>query len=916
MKKQLWLLGIITLAIVVIKIAFLNLYSEWLWFDAFGKAALWQQIFQAKTIIFLLFSSVSLFFLGINYAIAQKIVVKMKSLAPNRFNNPLADALNSLFSASAQMPLKLYRAILFLGMILVSVGIGISAQNQWQTIFAFFNQTAFQLQDPIFHKDISFFIFSLPYFQLIYQLLLAILVVSIGLSIWIYFSNQILALIANTTLKTNAMKTHLFILMSLGLAVIAFGRWLKTFSILYSQAGIVFGAGFTDINAVLPAYWLIFILTGITAILFLIGAFRKTIIVPCAALVILIAVSFIGTTLMPTLVQKLVVAPNELQKEKPFITNNIQLTRAAYGLNQIQDVEFPGKDTLTYKDIQNQPGVINNIRLWNPSPLKQTMSQLQEMRPYYQFLNIDDDRYSIQNTLRQVYLSARELDVEQLPIQAKTWVNSHLIYTHGYGLCMSPVNMVSAEGLPHFFIKDLPPTSSMGITMTRPEIYFGEKTVNYVLVNTLEKEFNYPQGNTNVYTHYESNGGIVLNTWLKRIIFSIKFSDFNLLISPQVTQQSRLLYNRDIRSIAYTLAPFLRFDNDPYLVVSESGRLIWIMDAYTTSAYFPYSEPITRNRFTAPAFNYIRNSVKITIDAYTGAINLYIADSTDPIIRTLAKIYPSLFEPISNMPRDIQAHIRYPKDLFTVQAAMLRTYHMTDPQVFYNREDTWDFPRETIDGTEQTMPAYYMVTKLPEDQKESFVLMLPFTPKGKNNMIAWLSVKCDPETYGKARVYKFSKERTVYGPVQIDSRIDQDTEISQKLTLWGQSGSRVIRGNLMVIPVNDSIIYIEPIYLQSTQSKLPEFKRIIFSYNDRIVMAETLDSAIQTTFSDLSAAKSIKTDESTPKPTNITALIQTLANEFQAFKAQLKQNNWIKSGEKMQAVDQLIQNLVKYSNTK
>lgn len=918
MQKRSFILFIVLFFLFfVFKYLYLNLYTDFLWFESFGKAFVWLTAMKGKWIVFTSFFSFSFLFILFNYWIAQRISISLKQVSVETSQNPIADFVQQLsslpvFKNSLYYPVKIYRIGMAVLLIFISSLFGISFQNYWHEIYLYFYQKPFHLMDPIFHKDVGFYIFSLPFFQHIYGYLFSLLVVTLLVSLWIYISKNILVLFLNGTLGFNKIKAHLFILFSALFGVITFGKWLKLYSILYSTHGVIFGAGYTEIHARLFGYKVMMVFALIAALLFLIYAFKRKGLFPFYFILLMIFASLLLEGLYPAMIQKFIVAPNELKNETPYISNTIQFTRIGYGLQNVEEVVFPVKYNLSYQDIVNNQVIINNIRLWNPEPLKQTVSQLQEIRPYYQFLNIDDDRYTIRNTLQQVYLSAREMDINQLPSQAQTWVNRHLVYTHGYGLCMSAVNEVTSEGLPYFLIKDFPPTSSIGITVTQPEIYFGEKTFNYVVVNTKEQEFHYPQGNDNVYNHYAGTGGILLDNLFKQLLFSINFGDLNLLISPQITSQSRILFQRDIKTIVRKIAPFLTFDSDPYLIVTKEGKLFWVLDAYTTSDAFPYSEPIQTNL----PLNYIRNSVKIIINAYDGAIQLYVADPTDPILQAYAQIYPDLFMGLEKMPKDIQDHLRYPKDLFALQAEVFKTYHMTDPQVFYNREDIWDIPMENQDGVEQEMPPYYIVTQLPKEPAESYLLMLPFTPHHKNNMIAWLSVKCDVKNLGQLKVYQFPKERTIYGPVQLESRIDQDTEISQKLTLWGQLGSRVIRGNLMVIPVEESLIYVEPIYLQSTQSKLPEFKRVIFSYNDSIIMDETLDMAIRKTFQQYGNVPAQKNVKSSQLPETSSAqlmnLIKSLGAEFENFKNQAKNGNWVQFGEGLKTVDQMIQKLGRY----
>ena len=525
----------------------------------------------------------------------------------------------------------------------------------------------------------------------------------------------------------------------------------------------------------------------------------------------------------------------------PFIKHNIAYTQAAYQLNNINEIDVNYEKMLTSFNDDAFNSTLNNVRLWNPGPLKSTLKQLQEIRLYYEFKNIDIDRYMIDGAPQQVMLSVRELDINQISQQAQTWVNKHLIFTHGYGLCMVPVNQFNEEGLPELLIRDIPPVSKADITVSRPEIYFGESTNHYVIANTKQKEFDYPKDNENRYTHYNGSGGIKLNSIFKRIVYAIKLKDIKLLISQNIHSRSRLMYDRNVHQIPRKITPFITYDNDPYIVINKDGRLIWMLDGYTSSEKFPYSTPYARR------INYIRNSVLATVDAYTGETHFYIKDNNDPIIKAHASMYPNLFKSIDDLSPDLRSHIRFPKGLFKITSKVFNTYHMNDPQVFYNKEDVWTFPTETYDtDTGITMEPYYMYVQNPKSGAFEYVMMMPLTPSNKNNLVSILTASCDPGNFGEMTVYKLPKQETVYGPLQIESRIDQNTEISKDLTLWGQVGSRVIRGNLMVIPYKNSILYVEPIYLQATQSKLPELKRVIVAFGDKVTMSPSIYEGIAT----------------------------------------------------------------------
>ena len=520
------------------------------------------------------------------------------------------------------------------------------------------------------------------------------------------------------------------------------------------------------------------------------------------------------------------------------------------------------------------------------------------------FSDVDVDRYNIDGKYQQVMLSARELRVDKLPVKARTWVNQHLKFTHGYGACLSPVNKQTSEGLPDLIVKDIPPITKTNLKIDRPEIYYGEETNEYVVVNTTEKEFDYPKGDKNVYASYKGKGGVRISSFLKRLAFAVKYGDIKILLTDYITTDSRIMFDRSIRARVRKIAPFLSYDRDPYIVISK-GKMFWIQDAYTVSDLFPYSEP-SGSGFNK--FNYIRNSVKIVVDAYNGDVTYYIVDEKDPIAKTFQKIYPTLFKPLAQMPQDLKKHLRYPYDLFMIQSAKYATYHMQDPQVFYNQEDLWNFPKEIYAGSEQMMDAYYIIMRLPEEKREEFLLMLPFTPNNKDNMIAWLAARSDMPNYGKLIVYKFPKDKLVYGPKQIEARIDQQTEISQQFTLWGQVGSRVIRGNLLAIPIEQSILYIEPIYLEASSGELPELKRVIAAYGKNVVMAETLDGALSGVFS---GRVSTTARYTAPVGLGQKGLAKKALEIYNQARSKLRQGNFADFGDRLRDLKKILEDLAK-----
>ncbi len=624
-----------------------------------------------------------------------------------------------------------------------------------------------------------------------------------------------------------------------------------------------------------------------------------------------LALAFLGG-LYPAVVQRFIVAPNELAAERPFIAHAIAFTRYAFGLDNIRERDFSASGTLTPQVLEANQATIQNIRLWDWRPLLTTYSQLQEIRLYYTFNDVDVDRYLIGGQLRQVMLAARELDTDQLPEQAQTWINRHLIYTHGYGVVVSPVNEFTREGLPLLLVRDIPPKADdPALEVTRPEIYFGEVTRDYAIVHTTEPEFDYPSGDQNIYTRYEGPAGVPLGGFFRRLLFALRFGHSQILFSSAIQPESRILYHRQIGERVQMLAPFLWYDPDPYPVIAD-GRIIWLWDAYTWSNSFPYSEPFS-------GVNYIRNSVKVAIDAYTGETTFYVVDPTDPIIRVYQSIFPTLFVPGEQMPRVLREHWRYPEQLFRIQAAAYAVYHMEDPQVFYNKEDLWAAPTEIGLQGEEEMAPYYVVMQVPGADEVEFLLIRPYVPNGRRNMIAWLYADSDGEDYGLMEVFKFPKQELIYGPMQIEARFDQDPYISQQLTLWNQHGSQVIRGNLMVIPVDDALIYVEPLYLQAATGRFPELKRVLVAYGDRVAMEESLKGALLQALGVAEAPPPQETGPVAPGeeiPADVAALARAAQAHYEAAQECLRRADWACYGREQEALGRILSALVEATSGK
>jgi uncharacterized protein len=713
---------------------------------------------------------------------------------------------------------------------------------------------------------------------------------------------------------TPGVKAHLSALGAIFLLIYAWNYQLDIWNLVYSTRGVVYGASYTDVHAQWPAYSILIWITVIAAAILLLNvAVRATKFLAVTAAVWLV-VTVLVSQVYPGFIQSFQVKPNESTKEAPYIKYNIDMTRLAYGLDTIQEEKFEDKGSPTVADLNSNADTVANIRLWDYRPLLATYDQLQSIRPYYDFRDVDIDRYTISGRYRQVMLSARELSQSKLPALAQTWINQKLVYTHGYGVTMSPVTDIAPDGSPNFIVKNIPPLGDVPIS--QGAIYFGEQMDGYVIVKTRIAEFDYPMGDQNVSARYEGADGVGVGSLFNRVLFALHFGDANFLLSSAIQGDSRLLMHRSIQERIRLLAPFLQLDEDPYIVVAD-GKLYWMQDAYTTSDRYPFSQP-------HPAgFNYIRNSVKVVVDAYNGTTTFYVTDENEPLIRSWQGIFPTLLTPISQMPQSLRVHIRYPEDIFRTQAEMLLTYHMQDPQVFYNKEDQWAMPREIYGEKEQLMEPYYAIMRLPDGQGEEFILLLPFTPNNKQNMVAWLGAKSDGEDYGKRVLYQMPKDKLVYGPQQVEARISQDTDISAQLTLWNQSGSKVTRGNLLIIPIDQSFIYVEPLYILAEQGQIPQLKRVIVSTATNVAMDETLPLALQRLFASRGFTTT-GTQPSTATPaagtqvtsTDVGALVLLASQQYQQAQDALKAGDWAKYGEAQKALEQTLKRLVDLTGVK
>jgi uncharacterized membrane protein (UPF0182 family) len=865
----------------------LTLYVDWLWF---GSLQL-RELFVRKV------AAQALFALGgfaSGFAIPYISIALAMRFTRNRVV-PLASAWDTPLIRTMLDHLGKLKCII---PALFGLMAGLLFSENWFTFLSYFNAASFGHSDPIFHEDASFYLFSLPVFEIISSTVLLLLGVSLVLAAALYLLRGAVFVDRRRVAVERNPSVHLSVLGALIFFVFAFNAYIGMHEILCSSHGHVAGATYTDVHALIPFLKVKMIAAVVAAVLVLSDIFLSRRLLVAGTVGAYIALSFIGGYVYPSLLQKFVVAPSELVKETPYLQYNIAATRKAFGLDTVEERDISGDMTLTSDDIERNSATIDNIRLWDHKPLLDTFSQVQEIRTYYQFVSVDNDRYMIDGQYRQTLLSPRELSSESIP--TRNWINEVLTFTHGYGLTLGPVNQVTPEGLPVLMIKDIPPMSTAkSLQVKRPEIYYGELASDYVIVGTKAKEFNYPSGDENVYDNYAGKGGVRIGSALKKMLFAEYFGSMKIFLSSYITPDSRILFRRNITARVRAVMPFLVLDRDPYMVISEDGRLFWICDAYTVSSRFPYSQSFS-------GINYIRNSVKVTIDAYDGSMKFYIADKNDPIIRTISNIFPGILRPLSEMPPDLRRHIRYPEDIFRVQTAVYTTYHMQDPQTFYNKEDQWEIPVMGGAGTQEQMEPYYTIMKLPEEKKEEFILMLPFTPKKKDNLSAWMAARSDGEYYGKLVVYRFPKDRLVYGPKQIVARINQETEISQQVSLWNQRGSQVIQGTLLIIPIENSLVYVQPLYLRAESGKIPELKRVIVAYENRIAMDETLDGALASIFGQ-SGLTEVRAPAATGPVAAPEANLPAQAREHfdRAIKAQ-REGDWALYGEEIRKLGEVI----------
>jgi len=869
-------------------------YTDWLWFGETGYQSVFVRKLATRASLGSAAAALAFGVLFINVRLA------LRGLGPRRVvlstrEGPVAIAFDP----------HQVRAVATVVVALVALLLGWYASSYWLTWLMFQNGQPFGESDPVLGRDVGDYVFRLPFLDAFSGFLLALGVLSgVGAAAVYLLTGGLARNPDGGVAMTVAARRHLAVVAGSCLVVLAFAAYLDVPQLLHSPGGVIHGATNVDVAIRIPALRLLIVVSLLGAAL----AFYQTMATslwPVITAAGLYAVVSVGGSVAASIMQRFVVAPNELVRETPFIEHNIAATRRAFALDDVEEREVSGDAVLSRADIETNEATLGNVRLWDHEPLLQTFAQIQEIRTYYDFVSVHNDRYMVNGEYRQIMLSARELNSESLP--NRNWINERLTFTHGYGLTLGPVNQVTPEGLPVLFIKDLPPQSSVDLQVDQPAIYYGQRSSDHVFVRTKAREFHYPKGEDNVYTTYDGEGGVPLSNLLRRALFSLRFRSAKVLLSDDITDESRVMFHRRLSDRVRRIAPFLQYDPNPYLLISDR-RLFWLQDAYTTTTRYPYSTPV------ADGTSYIRNSVKATVDAYHGTTVFYIVDASDPIALTLGRIFPELFRPLTDMPADIQSRLRYPEGIFRVQAGMYATYHMTNPAVFYNKEDQWDIPSIAAEPRAEPMQPYYTIMKLPGEAAPEFIQMLPFTPARKDNLASWMVARSDGQHYGRMLVFQFPKQKVVFGPRQIVGRINQDQVIAPQITLWNQQGSEVLQGTLLVIPIEGSLIYVRPLYLRSAGGRIPELKRVIVAYHNQIVMEETLDKALNRLFPSgerivarAATDAGATTDGSDAvAPPDDAALARALEHYQRAMKAQ-REGNWGLYGEEIRRLGEVLE---------
>jgi uncharacterized membrane protein (UPF0182 family) len=929
-KRRRWRLFAIG-AVVLLFILFsrsLSIYLSALWFGSVGYSEVYWYIFKFKAALFLIFALLTTAILRSAFWLLERAfrshVLETRTIVVN--NQPIQ------FS-----PARLVRPVAWIVSVVFGLFYGLALKDDWQVFALYRNHVPTALADPVFHKPVSFYLFVLPFYEAISSWLtvLAFVVLCASLLYAAITIPQQMLKSAKPAAFGVALKA-----VSLALAVfllfLALRTYLSRYPYLWLDHQTFSGVTYTEANYQLPALVLVCVALILAALIAVINAFtKKGIRLLLLGIALPVAVYIIGVVIVPAYVSSFIVKPNELGRETPYIEHNIEWTRRAFGLEQIETREFDAESSVEALDLNNNRETLDNIRLWDWRALQDTLKQIQAIRTYYDFPDVDVDRYKIEGKPRQMMTAVRELVVGNLPEQSRNWINEKLVYTHGYGVTMNTANGFTREGLPQFVVSNMPLESrAPEIKVVRPQIYFGQETNTTVYVKTRQLEFDFPQGEANNYTTYEGRGGIPLGSGIRRMLLATALGDLSRLpFSDDVTSESRVLLNRNIRSMVNAIAPYLIYDVDPYIVASEDGRLFWMIDAYTESARYPYSR---HHNIGNQRINYIRNSVKVVIDAYEGSVQFYVFDPADPLIQTYRAIFPSVFKDAAEMPADLRTHVRYPETLIKVQGEVFGLYHTTNPKVFFQREDVWSVAQENTPDNEnrtQSRPLdpYYVMMQLPGEDKElEFVIILPFTPARRNNMVGWMAGRCDAENYGKLLVYNFPESRLIEGPLQIEARIDQNPQLAAQFSLWNQQGSRVIRGHLLVIPVGRSLLYVEPVYLQAQRSPMPELRLVVLAIQERLAYGNTFDEAMRSLFGDAvpsetetPPATGAPTTGEKPKPeatpavpvptANVIQLINRAIQEFEDYQRLTSEGKLGEAGQKLEQHRRTLEELKRVS---
>jgi uncharacterized membrane protein (UPF0182 family) len=912
-----WLIGALVLVVIVLSRG-LAVYLSAAWFSSLGFSAVYWYIFKLKVGLFVAFALVTVLLLRTAFWLLEKAfadqTTEKRTIVIN--NQPVQ------FS-----PARFVRPLGWIIAIIFGVVYGLAIKSDWQTFALYFNRVEAATSDPIFQKPLSFYLFSLPVYDLISGWLITLAFVVLCAAI--IYSLLALPQKALTSVRKDAVKTP-FSVVSLALAVflvlLAWRTYLSRFPYLWQDHQTFSGVTFAEAKYLLPALSLLAVALLVAAAISLINAFSmRGLRLLLLALAVPLAVYVVGVYIVPAYVTSFIVKPNELERETPYIEQNIAWTRRAFGLEQVELREFQAENSTEALNLNANRPTLDNIRLWDWHALQDTLKQIQAIRTYYDFPDVDVDRYNLDGSIRQMMVAAREIDLQKLPESSRNWINEKLIYTHGYGITMNTANGFTPEGMPRFVVSDMPvQSSSKDVRVTRPELYFGQETNTDVYVKTRQKEFDFPQGETNTYTSYEGTGGIRIGGRARRLLLAWALGDLSKLpFSDDVNSESRVLIHRNIRELVNGIAPFLIYDNDPYIVVSNEGRLFWMMDAFTESATYPYSR---HHDVGANNINYIRNSVKVMIDAYNGTTHFYVFDSQDPLIATYRATFPTLFEDASRMPADVRAHVRYPETLIRVQGEVYGLYHTQSAKVFFQREDVWNVAQQIgLDNQNrkqvQPIDPYFVLMQLPGEQTQNeFVLILPFTPSGRNNLIGWMAGRCDGDNYGKLLIYNFPKSRLIDGPLQIEARIDQNSQLSSQFTLWNQEGSHVLRGHLLVIPIGRALLFVEPIYLKAESSPMPELRLVVLATQDRLGYGQTFDEAMTSLFGDLARPSTQEKSEqpkgnpaegspkAAPSPSlvesasalTVQQLINKAVQEFEEYQRLTSQGKLGEAGQKLE----------------